>query len=104
MSALVRVQEDFQALLLGRESGIDAHVVGTVRVPIATRLGIYSEAYSSRLIEALQANFPALAKLLDEDFAALGEAYVRANDSTFRSIRYYGAGVPEFLAAHADFS
>jgi hypothetical protein len=104
MTALIRVQEDFQALLLGRESGIDAHVVGTARVSIATRLGIYSDGYCSRLIEALQANFPALAKLLDEDFAALGTAYVRANDSTFRSIRYYGAGLADFLAEHADYA
>jgi len=104
MTALIRAQEDFQALLLGRESGIDAHVVGTARVPIATRLGIYSEAYCSRLIEALQANFPALAKLLDEDFASLGTAYVRAHDSTFRSIRYYGANLPDFLAEHSEFA
>lgn len=104
MTSLTRVQEDFQALLLGRESGIDAHVVGTARVPIATRLGIYSDGYCSRLIEALQANFPALAKLLDEDFTALGTAYVRANDSTFRSIRYYGAGLADFLAEHTDYA
>lgn len=104
MTALTRVQEDFQALLLGRESEIEAHVVGTARVPIATRLGIYSDGYSLRLIEALQANFPALAKLLDEDFAALGNAYVRAHDSTFRSIRYYGAKLPGFLAEHSEFA
>jgi hypothetical protein len=104
MIGLTRVQEDFQALLLGRETAIDRHVVGTARVPIATRLGIYRDGYCSRLIEALQANFPALARLLDADFATLGAAYVRGNDSTFRSIRYYGAGLPEFLSTHADFS
>ena len=60
-------------------------------MPVATRLGIYAGAYGARLIEALKANYPALAELLgEEDFEALGAAYVRAHDSPFFSIRYYG--------------
>jgi len=104
MSALSRIQDDFQSFMLRAGRDIEAHVVGTPRVSIATRLAIYGDGYSSRLIEALEANYPALAKLLGpEDFAALGTAYVRAHESRFASIRYYGAELADFLAAHAEY-
>jgi hypothetical protein len=105
MAGLMRVQDDFQAFLLGQAAGIREHVVGTDRVPIATRLGIYGEAYCLRLVEALQSNYPALAKLLEEEgFATLGTAYVRANDSRFTSVRCYGAGLADFLATRPEYA
>jgi hypothetical protein len=105
MTGLTRVQDDFQAFLLRNSSDIERHVVGSQRVPVGTRLAIYSDAYCSRLIEALESNYPALAKLLGpHDFAALGTAYVRAHDSGFRSIRYYGHELPAFLEDDADYA
>src|SRR3569833_1675438 len=99
MSRLPRIQGDFQSYLLGGDStDIEQHVVGTQRVPIATRLGIYGDGYVSRMIEALEANFPVLSRLLgEEDFGALGTSYVRSHDSPFFSIRYYGNGLAGFL-------
>lgn len=101
MSRLPRIQGDFQSYLLGGASaGIEQHVAGTQKVPVATRLGIYGDGYLSRLIEALEANFPTLSQLLgEEDFGALATAYVRSHDSPFFSIRYYGDGLARFLAA-----
>jgi hypothetical protein len=101
VSRLARIQGDFQSYVLGGDcAGIEQHVVGTQKVPIATRLGIYGDGYVSRLIEALEANFPILSKLLGEaDFSALGAAYVRSHDSPFFSIRYYGDGLAGFLAS-----
>jgi hypothetical protein len=106
MSRLPRIQADFQSYLLGGESAeIEQHVVGTQKVPVATRLGIYGDGYLSRLIEALEANFPVLSKLLgEEDFAALGTAYVRSHDSHFFSIRYYGDGLAGFLATDTAYA
>jgi hypothetical protein len=106
MSRLPRIQGDFQNYLLGGDSAqIEQHVVGTQKVPVATRLGIYADGYLSRLIEALEANFPILSKLLGEaDFGALGTAYVRSHDSPFFSIRYYGDGLAGFLAADPAYS
>lgn len=100
MSRLPRIQGDFQTYLLGGDSAaIEQHVVGTEKVPVATRLGIYGDGYVSRLVEALEANFPILSRLLGEDdFHALGTAYVRSHDSPFFSIRYYGDGLARFLA------
>jgi len=101
MSRLPVIQADFQQYLLGGDSAaIESHVVGTARVPVATRLAIYGEGYVSRLIEALAANFPVLSELLGEvDFEALGAAYVRSYPSPFFSIRYYGNALAAFLAA-----
>jgi hypothetical protein len=100
MSRLPQIQGDFQSYLLGGEAAaIERHVVGTQKVPVATRLEIYGDGYRSRLIEALEANFPVLSELLgEEDFTTLGGAYVRSHDSPFFSIRYYGNELADFLA------
>src|SRR5207244_2183718 len=66
MSALARVQGDFQDHLLRGGAAVEAHALGTARVPVATRLGVYAGAYRSRLAEALENSYPALAKLLGE--------------------------------------
>ena len=98
MSELARVQGDFQDYLLRGATAIDAHVIGTARVPVATRLGVYGRAYGSRLAEALASNFPALAQMLGEsDFETLAQDYVGAHDSPFFSIRYYGDQLAQFL-------
>lgn len=104
MSRLARIQSDFQDFVLRGDESIAGHVVGTERVPIATRLSIYRNAYRSRLVEALQSNYPALAKLLgDVEFDALGTAYVREHDSHSPNIRYYGDTLPQFLTTHAKY-
>jgi hypothetical protein len=102
---LARVQGEFQEYLLRGTRAIEARVVGSARVPIETRLGIYAGAYGSRLIDALGSSYPALAALLgEEDFQALGAKYVRAHDSPYFSIRSYGDALEEFLGAHADYA
>lgn len=105
MSALAQVQRDFQDHVLRGGADVEAHVVGTARVPVATRLGIYADAYGSRLAEALGNSYPALAKLIGEaEFQTLAARYVRAHESPYFSIRYYGDALPEFLAAHSDYA
>ncbi len=92
-------------MLEGDSAAIEPHVVGTARVPVATRLAIYGDGYVSRLVEALAANFPVLSELLGEaDFATLGSAYVRSYPSPFFSIRYYGNALAEFLAADPGYA
>ena len=94
------LQQAFQSYLLSGDGAIERQVIGTARVSVPVRLAIYGDGYRSRLIEALQANFPILAALLGEaDFAALGTAYVGAHDSVSYSVRHYGAELADFLAA-----
>lgn len=104
MSRLPQIQGDFQSYLLRGDPAIETHVVGTDRVPIATRLSIYGDGYVARLGEALQANFPVLSELLGEvDFERMATAYVRSHDSPFFSIRYYGAALADFLAREPEY-
>jgi hypothetical protein len=104
MSRLPQIQGDFQSYLLRGAAAIESHVLGTERVPVATRLGIYGDGYCARLVEALQANFPVLTELLGEtDFEKLGTAYVRSHDSPFYSIRYYGNALADFLATDSEY-
>lgn len=92
------IQQRLQAFLLHGERDIEQHVIGTARVPVATRLGIYGEAYRVRLTEALASNYPALLKLLGEmDFAALATSYIDTHVSRWPSIRHYGAELAHFL-------
>ena len=105
MSRLPDIQEAFQRYLLVGDPKISAHVVGTSRVPAETRLGIYGDGYRSRLVEALEANFPVLAELLGEgDFHTLASRYINSYESTFFSIRYYGDRLADFLAGDAEYS
>ena len=39
MNPLARLQDDFQAFMLRSDPAIESHVIGTQRVPIATRQG-----------------------------------------------------------------
>jgi len=95
---LNQVQDEFQRFLLRGDAAIEDRVVGTSRVPVATRLAIYGGGYGARLIEALQTNFPMLARLLGEtDFEKMAAEYIRTHDSTFASIRYYGDALARFL-------
>jgi hypothetical protein len=104
VSRLPDIQEAFQRFLLAGDSEINACVVGTERVPVETRLGIYGDGYRSRLIEALETSFPVLANLLGDDFQTLAAQYVNAYESTFFSIRYYGDQLADFLAGDAEYS
>ena len=105
MSALARVQREFQDYLLRGDPAVEAQVVGTARVPVTTRLGIYAGAYRSRLAEALENNYPVLAKLLGtSDFDALASEYIAVHDSAFFSIRYYGDVLAKFLATREDYA
>jgi hypothetical protein len=105
MTQLARLQGDFQDFLLRGSEAVRTHVLGSARVPVETRLGIYAGAYGSRLVDALRSNFPALAVLLGEaDFEALGADYVRTHDSPFFSIRNYGDALPEFLGQQATYA
>lgn len=105
MTRLAHIQGQFQEYLLRGARGIEAQVVGSERVPVETRLGIYAGAYGSRLVDALAANYPALAALLgEEDFGSLGAKYVSTHDSPYFSIRHYGEALADFLSGHPDYA
>ena len=98
MSELRVLQRQFQEFLLTSQQGIEESVRSTISVSKDTRLGIYRDAYQLRLIECLITSYPALHLYLGtEEFQKLCRAYIDAYPSPFRSIRWYGNHLADFL-------
>ena len=65
--------------------------------------GIYLQAYRARLTAALQDNYPVLLRAIGDDaFAALADAYIARRPSHFRSIRWFGDCLADFLACSPE--
>jgi hypothetical protein len=102
--SLADLQDGLQRRVLNADRAIEEHVVGSSPQDVAVRLAIYSDAYATRLREALASNYPALAKLLGaSDFAALAAEYMAARVSRRPSIRYYGDEFAGFLVTAARY-
>lgn len=96
---LKSVQQSFQKTLLDTQT-IDAHllVVDDGRLTPKYRFAIYQDAYRLRLEEALQIDYPALHALLgDQAFSQLCQAYIHAQPSIFRSVRWFGGKLRHYL-------
>jgi hypothetical protein len=103
--SLRELQRDMQRHLLGEDSGVTAAIVDAPPLPAADRLAIYRNAYQVRLIDALNETYPVLHGLLgDEAWVEMGQAYVAAHPSVFRSIRWYGRELPDYLAVSTHYS
>jgi len=64
----------------------------------AAGLAIYQDAYRARLLAALRDNFSVLQRALgDDEFDALGLAYLQAHPSTEPSIRWFGHRLAAFM-------
>ena len=69
----------------------------------APRLPVYRHAYRSRMVAALRANYPVLHRALGDDaFEMLALDYLSQQPSRQPSIRWWGDGLPEWLAALPD--
>ena len=67
-------------------------------------LGIYQNAYSSRLREALENDHPQLGKYLgDELWQQLCAGYITAHPSKVRSLRDFGASLPGYTTVTEPF-
>jgi hypothetical protein len=103
MMKLAQLQQAFQAQVLRGEGGIEREVIGDARSAVATRLGVYVNAYGARLVEVLGESFPALRMALGPTFfeRSIGD-FVRQHPSRFRSARAYGEELSSWLATHLD--
>ena len=99
MTSLIKVQDQFQAYLLGTPNAAAALIVDAGNLNAKERLGVYAEAYVLRLLEALETDFVGLhAYLGDEAFRRLGEAYIAAQPSQHYSLRYFSRHMAAFLS------
>jgi len=105
MSGLLTLQNKFQEHLLNSNNAIFKEIISTEKVPIDVRLSIYSHAYRSRLIEALAANYPMLQIYLgSEQFESLANAYIDCHPSQYRSIRWFGDRLENFLRENSPYN
>ncbi|MGQ0802028.1 MAG: HvfC/BufC family peptide modification chaperone [Pseudomarimonas sp.] len=82
----------------------DAHIAGG-RMPKHVGLGIYTHAYTARLIEALDNDHPVLGSYLgDAQWQRACRGYIAAYPSRHRSLRDFGAGLPHYLAHAQEFA
>lgn len=97
--SLADLQHRFQGYVLGGSPGIGDAVVADDDASRARRLAIYADGYALRLDEALRADYRGLHAMLgDGDFARLARAYLAAQPSRYRSIRWFGQHLPDYLA------
>jgi Putative DNA-binding domain len=100
---LTELQQQFQQRVLTRRGLIGPELMGSSEPDFDARLGAYVEGYRSRLVEALGATYPALkATLGEEGFGQCMRDYIEATPSHHYSVRYYGAGVSELMAAQGN--
>jgi hypothetical protein len=103
--SLASMQTAVMALITGREAGIavpeaGALIVSDARAGADERMHVYAHMYRARIVEALESQFPRLAKRLgSDDFAALAAAYITDEPSRNPSLRTVGERLPAWLAA-----
>jgi hypothetical protein len=102
---LARQQLQFKQAVTGLDTPSDDDAAGLLRHQPGREplLRVYRHAYTSRLAGALRDNFGVLPQVMgDEAFDTLAQAYVAARPSQHPSIRWFGDGLPDFMAAHDD--
>lgn len=104
MNTLSRLQSRFQDYLFASADGIQDDIVSTEKVSAKARLEIYENGYHYRLIDAIAATYPViLAYLGSDEFERLSRDYIKQHPSTFRSIRWFGDKLADFLLLHPDY-
>lgn len=97
MSTLHAIQQQMlQAVLAGTSPPIP--VIRSDAIADAhSRLAIYQHGYRIRLRDALKSEFDGLNCIAGKGFDALLDTYVATHPSAYYSIRWYGAGLADFL-------
>jgi hypothetical protein len=105
VTGFAELQERFQRGIVDGDDAILAEIFDGPRAPRETIFGVYREAFVLRLAEALRSDFGQLLTRLGEDeFDAIARAYVAATPSRHPNLRWYGRGMPAFLAAAAPYA
>lgn len=102
---LRQLQRDLFARITGLPVGQAGRaverVVGDARASAEERLQVYANMYRLRVAEALESQFPRVARALGpEVFAEAAVAFVAAVPSRDPSLRWIGRAFPDWLAVH----
>lgn len=90
----------FAAALLDAEQVAPNFLTSASGVNDPRRFAVYKNNVTVSLVRALQSNFPAIVKLVGEEyFSALARVFVTNHPPKSRILAHYGAEFPSFLAA-----
>ncbi|MFZ1468434.1 MAG: DNA-binding domain-containing protein [Paracoccaceae bacterium] len=93
-------QADFIAALLDPGLPVPVGLQGPAGQPAGKRFDVYRNNVAGGLTRALEAGFPAVRKLVgDQFFAAMAGVFLRAHPPQSRILMFYGNEFPEFLGA-----
>ncbi|MCL4745939.1 MAG: putative DNA-binding domain-containing protein [Burkholderiaceae bacterium] len=96
MSALARFQDAFSAALAGRAESADPALAALVG---QHGFAVYRNTVASACIDALQANYPTVLRLVGEQwFRAAAAIHVAQSPPRNASLLEYGSGFADFLA------
>ncbi len=95
---LEKSQLDFTHSLLNPDADIPAGVLGSEDISAAQRFAVYRNNVVSSLIAALKTAFPAISRIVgDEFFEAMAAVFVRAHPPSSPLMMFYGEAFPVFL-------
>lgn len=99
MIGLQELQASFRRSLQAGDDAVAGHLAGSEKLAVSERLGIYQNAYRSRLVEALGKDYPVVQALLGEaGFTTLCHAYIDVHPSRSFSLRWLGQSMASFLS------
>src|SRR5262249_23844297 len=97
MPTLLEVQSAIRARLLDNATPVAAALLADALTP-ADRLNIYRNTSRIALTNTLRLNYPAVQRLVGEDFfAAAADIFITKEPPRMAWLDFYGAGFPEFL-------
>ena len=98
MSSLLEVQRAMRAALLA-DAAAPSEVIGGA-IAAAARVNVYRNNVIGNLTGALRLAFPAVVRLVGDDFfAAAAAGFIRTAPPESADLHEYGAAFPDFLAA-----
>jgi hypothetical protein len=93
-------QRHFAAALLDPGMPVPAGLIGPDRAPSLQRFNVYRNNVVTGLIEALKSTFPAVCRIVGEEFfIAMARTYVALEPPATPVMLEYGATFPAFIAA-----
>lgn len=99
------LQRAFQDYLLVSSDAFQAAVRDTRKADRTTLLDVYRDGYTLRLIEVLTTDYPGLLAMAGPaDFDHVARAYIAAHPSRHPSVRWFGAGLADFMDRTAPYN
>ena len=104
VGSLGDLQRAFQDYLVRDNETFEAAVRDTKKADRVTLLDVYRDGYALRLIEVLTNDYPGLMAMAGPtDFDHVARAYIAAHPSRQPSVRWFGAGLADFMARTAPY-